>query len=392
MGLLVKARTATISEATRAIRVDELKAERVEMPASALPAEWAPQSGVWITWPHAGTDWAPMLGEVDRCYVEMAFRIAQAEPLIVVTPEPERVERLLREKLPHRLLGRIVFVEAPTDDTWTRDHGFLSVLEDGVWTLKDFCFNGWGNKFPSAHDNDLNRRVYASGWLKGRYENCLDFVLEGGSIESDGRGTLLTTAGCLFNPNRNPRLSAADIEERLKHEFHATRVLWLHHGYLEGDDTDGHIDTLARFCPADTIVYVAPGAGDDAQSRELRLMEEELRTFRTPDDEPYRLLALPMPDAVVCEGERLPATYANFLIMNGQVLMPTYGQPDNDRLAMQVLQKAFPTYSIIGIDCSVLVRQHGSLHCSTMQFPRGIVADPEEHAGGAEQKIPVNKT
>lgn len=378
MGLLVKARAATIAESTRAIRMEELKAERMELPASVLPAEWAPQSGVWLTWPHAGTDWAPMLAEVDRCYVEMAFHIVQAETLIVVTPEPQRVERLLREKLPHRLLGRIVYIEAPTNDTWTRDHGFLSVMEDGMWTLKDFCFNGWGNKFPFGLDNALNRRVYESGCLKGRYADCLDFVLEGGSVESDGRGTLLTTAACLLHPNRNPNLSAADIEERLKTEFHAVRVMWLHHGHLEGDDTDGHIDTLARFCPADTIVYVGAGEENSEQNAELRLMEQELQSFRTLEDGPYRLLPLPMPEPVEYEGERLPATYANFFIMNGQVLMPTYAQPDNDRLAARVLQKAFPTYNIIGIDCRVLVRQHGSLHCSTMQFPRGIVAEPED--------------
>lgn len=380
MGLLVKARTSTVAEAARAIRPEEIRSERLESEASCLPAEWFPQSGVQLTWPHAGTDWAPYLREADACYLELAYYITRAEPLIICTPEPERIAALLCEKLPRSVTERTRLALCPTNDTWARDHGFLSVHEEGVWALKDFCFNGWGGKFPAEKDNALNRRLYDSGLLRGQYEPRLDFVLEGGSIESDGRGTLLTTMQCLGNPNRNPSMSLADIEERLKKEFHLRRVLWLHHGHIEGDDTDGHVDTLARFCPADTIVYVGPDDTDDAMNRDLRLMEEELHALRTPEDAPYRLLALPQPEAVFYDGERLPATYANFLIMNGQILMPSYGQPVADQAAARVLQQAFPTYNIIGIDCRVLLRQHGSLHCATMQFPRGIVSDPSAAA------------
>lgn len=378
MGLLAKARTATITETARAIRIEEIKGERLETGAPCLPAEWFPQSAVQLTWPHADTDWAPYLAEVEQCYLSLAYHITREEELIVCTPEPERVAALLREKLPQSVMVRTHLVSCSTDDTWARDHGFISVCDDGLWLLKDFCFNGWGNKFPSAKDNALNRQLYDAGVLRGRYENRLDFVLEGGSIESDGRGTLLTTARCLLNPNRNSRLSATDIEERLKREFYLRRVLLLHHGYIEGDDTDGHIDTLARLCPADTVVYVGPTGSGDAADRELRLMEEELQSLRTLEDTPYRLLALPQPEPVVYEGERLPATYANFLIMNGQILMPTYGSPATDRQAAEVLRQAFPTRSITGIDCRILLRQHGSLHCATMQFPRSIVPHADE--------------
>ena len=238
--------------------------------------------------------------------------------------------------------------------------------------LLDFCFNGWGMKFAANYDNQINRRLFESGMLKGAYRNCLDFVLEGGSIESDGRGTLLTTSTCLLAPNRNETKNRKDIETYLKSLFHMEQILWLDYGYLAGDDTDSHVDTLARMCPDDTIVYVKCTDCQDEHYDELRKMEEQLKTFRTLGGEPYRLLPLPMADAVECEGERLPATYANFLIMNEAVLYSTYNQPEHDALAARVLAEAFPGREIVGIDCRVLIKQHGSLHCVTMQYPAGV--------------------
>ena len=170
------------------------------------------------------------------------------------------------------------------------------------------------------------------------------------------------------------QIGREDIEEYLCSTFHLQRVLWLDNGYLSGDDTDSHIDTLARFCSPDTIAYVQCTDPEDEHYDALHLMEEQLKTFRTLKDTPYRLLPLPMPNAVVIDGERLPATYANFLIMNEAVLYPTYGQPENDARAHEVLQTAFPKHEIIGIDCQVLIRQHGSLHCVTMQYPAGVIA------------------
>ncbi len=353
--------------------------ERSEIRATHLPAEWAKQGGVQLTWPHQGTDWAPVLKEVTECYIRMALEISLRERLIIVTPEPKAVEQLLRERLPQRVLGNITFCEAPTNDTWARDHGFITLQTNMGCLLLDFQFNGWGQKFPAELDNQICRRMAEQGVLQGQYEDHLDFVLEGGSIESDGRGTILTTSQCLLAPHRNQPLTKEEIEERLKRYLCAERILWLDYGYLAGDDTDSHIDTLARLCPNDTIAYVQCTDKDDEHCEELQRMEEQLKTFRTLDGRPYRLIPLPMAKAVYEEqgamdkGQRLPATYANFLIINGAVLMPTYQDATRDEEARRQLQQAFPKHEIVGIDCRVLIEQHGSLHCCTMQFPPGAL-------------------
>lgn len=337
-----------------------------------LPAEWHPQSLIQLTWPHAETDWAYMLKEVKNCFLNLAREISTRQPLLIVTPEPEAVERFLQNH--HVDCTPIRFVECPSNDTWARDHAFITLLdEQGEPQLLDFCFNGWGMKFAANRDNQINRCLAETGILKGTYHNCLDFVLEGGSIESDGCGTLLTTSECLLAPNRNDTRTRADIEAYLKEHFQLKQVLWLEHGYLAGDDTDSHVDTLARLCPNDTIVYVQCNDPEDEHYEQLQGMEADLQTFRTLDGQPYRLLALPMADAAFDEaGERLPATYANFLIMNQAVLYPTYNQPDNDEKAREVLAEAFPGREIVGVDCRALIKQHGSLHCVTMQYPVGV--------------------
>jgi agmatine/peptidylarginine deiminase len=342
-----------------------------------LPAEWEPQSGVQLTWPHAQTDWAPMLDEVLETYEEIAREIRQREPLLIVGP--------------------------PTNDTWARDHGFICLVPgkgssknvcsphtkgeseeepSAKALLLDFKFNGWGEKFPAELDNAINRRLYDESTVAGEYVSRLDFVLEGGSIESDGQGTIFTTSCCLLAPHRNQPLTREQIEQRLKDYLHAERVLWIDHGQLTGDDTDGHIDTLVRIAPDDTLLYVGCDDSHDEQYEGLRLMEEQLRSIRTLKGKPYRLLRLPMPrpicDPPVVSGfpadsERLPATYANFLVINGAVLCPTYGQPDLDQEALRIIGQAFPDRDIVGIDCRSLIRQHGSLHCCTMQFPLGCL-------------------
>lgn len=342
-----------------------------------LPAEWFPQSGVQLTWPHENTDWAPILKEVNTCYIRMAMEISLRERLLIITPDTAAVAQLLKANLPEKALINIRMLEIPSNDTWARDHGFITILTPKGPLLLDFQFNGWGRKFRADKDNQICRRMMEANALRGSYENHLDFVLEGGSIESDGRGTILTTSHCLLAPNRNQPLTRQDIEERLLKWLHAQRILWLDHGYLAGDDTDSHIDTLARFCPGDTIAYVQCPDKDDEHYNELRLMEEQLKSFRTMDDRPYRLVPLPMAEpAFDTDGTRLPATYANFLVINNAVLMPTYGSRELDEKARSQLQKAFPKYEIIGIDCNPLITQHGSLHCCTMQFPVGVV--PQE--------------
>ena len=303
-------------------------------------AEWEPQRCVQLTWPHAETDWAPMLAEITAVYEEMTREIQKREPVLVV------------DDIPH-------------NDTWARDHGFITVEEsDGTKVLLDFQFNGWGQKFPAELDNQINRHLYERGLVEGRYEPHLDFVLEGGSIESDGRGTIFTTRCCLMAPHRNQPLTQQQIEERLKQFLGAERVVWLEHGSLIGDDTDGHIDTLVRICPDDTLLYT----GGDGDHPDLDDMERELQALRTQDRQPYRLLKLPLPRPIYDDGDRLPATYANYLVVNGAVLVPTYNQPDLDQEAMRVVGLAYPDREIVGIDCRPVIRQHGSLHCCTMQY------------------------
>lgn len=311
-----------------------------------MPAEWEPQSQVQLTWPHEETDWAPILPEITAVYEEMAREIRKREPLLIV------------DSIPH-------------NDTWARDHGFITVVEEQDKILLDFQFNGWGEKFEATLDNEINRHLYEQGLVKGQYEGHLDFVLEGGSIESDGRGTIFTTECCLMAPHRNQPLTRQQIEDRLKEWLGAERIVWLQHGSLIGDDTDGHIDTLVRICPDDTLLYT----GGDDDHPDLLLMEQELQQLRTLDGRPYRLLRLPLPRPIYEEGEgteergeRLPATYANYLVINGAVLVPTYDQPDLDQEALRIVGQAFPDRDIVGIDCRAVIRQHGSLHCCTMQY------------------------
>ena len=322
-----------------------------------LPAEWEPQEGVQLTWPHAGTDWAPILNDITVVYHSMAREIARRERLIVVAPEDAARD--------------CVKIICPTNDTWARDHGFISLVDDnGHRRLLDYKFNGWGEKFEASLDNAINRRLYNLGEIAGEYSDNLDFVLEGGSIESDGRGTIFTTSQCLLAPHRNQPMTKAEIEERLRRDLCAERVLWIDYGNLIGDDTDGHIDTIVRVCPDDTLLYMGCDNPEDEQYEDLRKMEAQLQNFRTLEGKPYRLMKLPMPHPIYDGEDRLPATYANFLIINDAVLCPTYNQPDIDSEALRIIAKAFPDREIIGIDCCPVIRQHGSLHCCTMQFPK----------------------
>ena len=338
-----------------------------------LPAEWEAQAGIWLTWPHEGTDWADTLEDITNTYVRLAYEIARRETLLVVHPYAEEVEVMLRLRLPKQVVDNIEFFSAPTDDTWTRDHGILSVRNTGGWELVDCAFNGWGGKFPAEKDNVLSRSLYDAGLLKGHYLNALDFVLEGGSIESDGAGTILTTEQCLCTATRGEGRTRAYIENKFHELFGTEHVLWLTHGHLIGDDTDGHIDTLARFCPGGLIAYVRCTDSTDEHYEELAQMEQELLHLCDAKGNPYNLVPLPMAPACYDEsGERLPATYANFLILNTAVIYPTYGDTVLDDHAHRALATAFPKYDLVGIDARSLIRQHGSIHCAAMQLPRGV--------------------
>ena len=330
-----------------------------------FPAEWAPQQFVQLTWPHYDTDWAYILEEVQACFVNIAREIAKRQRLLIVAPDVEDVRRQIAGEVN---MDNVTLVELPSNDTWARDHGGITIFEDGKPVVLDFQFNGWGLKFPSDKDNLITERLHRGGHLFGELRNCRNFVFEGGSIESDGEGTLLTTSECLLSPNRNATMTREEIEAYLLDTFGAKQLLWLDYGYLAGDDTDSHIDTLARLCPNDTILYVKCEDESDEHYEALRCMEEQLKTFRTLAGNPYRLIALPMARPAFEDDERIPATYANYLVINGAVLVPTYAT-DLDAVALAQVQKAFPQHEIVGIDCQALIRQHGSLHCVTMQYP-----------------------
>ena len=333
-----------------------------------LPAEWHRQQMVQLTWPHAGTDWNYMLAEVEACFLEIAKAISKRERVLVVAPDTDAVGKQLEEA--GARMQNITLFQCETNDTWARDHAFITLLGDNVPHYVDFCFNGWGRKFEASLDNAINGKLYDAGIVKGEYEDCTSLVLEGGSIESDGKGTILTTSQCLLAPHRNQPMERDDIEKCLKRMLHADRVLWLDYGNLIGDDTDGHVDTIARLAPNDTIVYMQCTDKNDAQHDDLAEMERQISELRTAEGKPYRMLALPSPSPIHDEeGERLPATYANFLVINGAVLYPTYAQSENDAKAAEVLKEAFPSLEITGIDCRALIKQHGSLHCVTMQYP-----------------------
>jgi len=342
-----------------------------------LPAEWAPQSAVVLTWPHPGTDWAGIIDEVEPVFLEIARSVLRFEHLVISCEHVARLQDLERElnawAEQHELPGRMWAVPAPANDTWTRDHGPITVITNEGPTLLDFRFNAWGGKFPWEKDDALNRHLANVGVFGVTPMQTVDFVLEGGSIESDGEGTLLATSECLLTPTRNASMDRGIIEQLLSEMLGTDRVLWLNHGYLAGDDTDSHIDTLARFCASDHICYVAcPDVADEHYSA-LAAMGEDLQEFRQRDGTPYKLTALPWPDPVFGdEGERLPATYANFLIINGAVLLPVYGVPQDEE-AIGIISQIFSDREIIPINCRALVKQHGSLHCVTMQIPEGVV-------------------
>ena len=337
-----------------------------------FPAEWYPQSAIQIAWPHADTDWQDDLEEVIACYISFSKEIAQRQQLLIVCPNPDEV-------LSHFTIEEqrnITTAQLPTNDTWARDHAGISLLIDDQPAMADFGFNGWGLKFAAHHDNQITRRLFDQKVYSDTVQhiNHINFILEGGAIESDGRGTLMTTSQCMLAPNRNQPMTQEEIANYLQTALGIDRILWVNHGYLAGDDTDSHIDTLARFCNETTIAYVQCNDPADEHYQELQQMEAELKTFRTLQGEPYTLIPLPMAEAVYNDGYRLPATYANFLILNDVVLIPYYNTPATDQQARQQLQQAFPNREVIGIDCSPLIRQHGSLHCVTMQLPQGFIS------------------
>jgi agmatine/peptidylarginine deiminase len=336
-----------------------------------FPAEWEPQSAVLVAWPHVDTDWAPRLYEVESSYVALVAAITRFQTALVCVANAE-----LRDHAATCLrragvdLDQVRFVRGIYNDTWLRDSGPITLVAGDHFRVLDFRFTGWGGKYEAGDDDRLVEQLLAADVFQDAQHERIDFALEGGAIETDGAGTLLSTWHCLSE--RHPELDRDAVEAVLKPALRQVRVLWLEHGYLEGDDTDAHIDTLARFAAPDAIVYQSCDDPGDDHHAELQAMAAELAALRTREGEPYRLFALPWPQPIRDGGRRLAASYANFLIVNGAVLMPSYDDPADD-VAAAVMAQAFPGREIVQVPCRALIWQNGSLHCLTMQLPQGML-------------------
>lgn len=343
--------------------------------ALRFPAEWEPQSAILIAWPTEDTDWAPRLGEVEDTYIALVAAITRFQPVVICVPDEDIQSYAYVRIASNRVdMTRVRFVEAAYDDTWLRDSGPISLRRDGGgFLLNDFRFTGWGGKFDASRDDLLVGHLHGAGVFDaGAERREIDFALEGGAIETDGAGTLLTTWRCLHE--RHPDASREDLTAKLSDWLAQDRVLWLDHGYLEGDDTDAHIDTLARFAPDDAVVFQACDDTSDPHHAELQAMADEIAALRTRDGQPYRLFPLPWAQPILDDGRRLAASYANYLILDGAVLMPAYGDVADDTAAA-VLAQAYPGREIVQVPCRPLIWQNGSLHCITMQLPEGLLAD-----------------
>jgi|TARA_B110000046_G_scaffold156207_1_gene166935 agmatine deiminase len=332
-----------------------------------LPAEWERQSFIQFTFPHKKSDWVNNLKKAVICFVNIIEKVAGFEPVLVGCENISDTQSLFS----NQTTFPIHFEEVSSNDCWARDHGAITVLDGRQPKLLNFIFNGWGNKFESSLDNsitlELSHTLFSTLSIVSK-----KFILEGGSIESDGKGVLLTTKQCLLSGSRNSDMTQSQIEEFLMHELGLKKILWLNHGALIGDDTDAHVDTLARFCAVDTIAYVKCKDSQDVHYKTLKCMEDELIDFKDLSGKKYKLVALPMPDACYDqESNRLPATYANFLLVNDGVLVPSYGVRQ-DQEALDRIQNIFPKRKVIGVDCLPLIQQNGSLHCISMQYPAAV--------------------
>lgn len=335
-------------------------------------AEWEPVESVLIALPDETTDWDYILPEAQAQYATLTKAITSEKTnVVVLCRDADRAYEILKDCDARYL----TFITADYNDTWTRDYGPISVIRHDRLRALDFGFNGWGLKFAADKDNLINLFLKSKHILQAEvYKNQRDFILEGGSVETDGEGTVLTTTKCLCSENRNGGLSKEQAVEQLSRRLGAVHVLMIDYGELEGDDTDSHIDTLARLAPGNTIIFTGCRNIDDSHFEPLLKMRAQLTMFRNKEGNPFNLVEIPLPDPIYDEnGDRLPATYANYLVANGVIFVPSYGQPMNDELAANTLRIAFPEHKIVKVDCRTLIRQHGSLHCATMQIPKGLL-------------------
>jgi len=339
-----------------------------------LPAEWEPQSAVMLTWPHPATDWQLWLHDVEPVYVEITRQISRYEKIIIACHDSDHKHHvevlLLQQDIPDEQFRLYI---APSNDSWARDHGPITVMVNDKPELLDFIFNGWGNKYPAELDNQISFTLYKAGAFGKTPCKTIKFVLEGGSIETDGEGTLLTTTSCLLSDQRNRGMVKSEIESRLIDYLGVDRIIWFHHGQLLGDDTDGHIDTLIRFSDPETILYVASDDRNNPNFESLKRMSKELHGLKQKNGKPYRLVPLPSPAIKNNNDDYLPASYANFLVINNAVLVPTYGV-ESDEQIINRFSECFVDRRVIAINCRPLIEQYGSLHCITMHLPEEVVS------------------
>ena len=333
-----------------------------------MPAEWEPHEATWISWPHPdGASFPSAYDRVVPVFVDMVKALIESEIVRINvrdTAQETKVRTLLGDSPPER----IEYFQVPTNEPWCRDHGpiFLKRKENPRIAAVNFGFNAWGYKLSPFEDDDAAATLMAKK-IGIPVFDFGEFILEGGSIEVNGQGTVLTTESCLLNPNRNPDLSREQIEANLRNALGVTQILWLGDG-IEGDDTDGHIDDITRFVSPNTVVTVVEEDEDDPNYEPLELNLQRLRTMRLSNGTPLRVLKLPMPSRIVRDGQPLPASYANFYVGNTVVLLPAY-HDTNDAWAASVLKEAFPHRRIVPIDCRELIWGLGAFHCLTQQQP-----------------------
>jgi len=317
-----------------------------------IPAEWEEQEVLIVVFPPKQSDWAHSIEEIHQTYLRFISAIARFQRCLVICED----KQTLANSFPN--LQNIELIQMLTNDTWVRDFGGIDIYKNHKRRTYDFIFNAWGNKFDASMDNTITKRLFEEGYLDGKLKS-LDFILEGGSIDSNGHGVMLSTAYCLYEKNRNTHLSKKKIKQTLIDLFGLKELIVLKHGALMGDDTDSHIDTLARFINKKTIAYVKCYDKEDEHYQELKKMEKELKKTG------FDLVPLPLPSAKYFNDHRIPATYLNFVVINNAVLVPTYSDA-YDTEVLQTLAHYFPDREIVGIEASVLIREHGSLHCASM--------------------------
>ena len=333
-----------------------------------MPAEWEPHQSTWISWPHNDETWPDELVHVESTMADLVKVLSRSEPVRINVHSDEQKRRAVAALDKAGATGDVRFHPIPTNDAWIRDYGPIFVvgthneLAATVWG-----FNSWGGKYPPYDLDDAAGTKMAETLGVPTYDG--DMILEGGSIEVNGEGVLVTTESCLLNDNRNPNLGRAEIEDRLRRFLGVRQIVWLREG-IAGDDTDGHIDDIARFVSPRTMVAAMPSDPSSADYEVLHDCVERLRTTQLEGGDAIQVLELPMPSPLTLKNERMPASYANYYVGNRTVVVPTFDDP-NDELAISTLRRSFPTRDVVGIDCRRLIWGLGAFHCLTQQVPRG---------------------